>query len=145
MGPFRPIMRNTLFVLLFVHGCASPKKPDAVEPPPAAEKQCAANQFVACTSGDDCSRSRAKLIRAHECFDHAASACDALGCKYGCNIHGSAIGESNDVFCSRDARSSRATWPCGGYSNWQCPENMTCEHDDPRADDAMGTCVLDAR
>jgi hypothetical protein len=131
-------MRNILFFSLFVIGCATPKRP--VEPPPAAAEQCGAKQFVACTSGEDCTRSRGKLVRAHACFDHAASACDALHCAHSCNIHGAAIGESSDVFCASNEASSSHLSRCGGYSGWACPENMTCARED-RAFDGFGTCV----
>jgi len=141
-------MRIPLFVLFFIVGCSSAKRDVvAVEPPPAAAEQCAEKQFVACVTGEDCARSRGKLVRAHACFDHAADACSALGCKHGCNITGNGIGESNDVHCAINDASSSHLWKCGGFAGWKCPENMTCKYEDGRAgfDDASGKCVRDAQ
>ena len=133
-------MRNIVFTLFFLAGCAAPKPQRAVEPPPAAEQQCAADQFVACVSGEDCARSRGKLIRAHACFEHAASACEAARCGQGCDIY---RGEPKEVHCSADARFSSHMKKCAGFSNWACPEDMRCalSEEAQRADDAMGECV----
>lgn len=137
-------MRNILFVPFFVIACASPKPPAAVEPPPAAAEQCAVNQFVACKSGEDCARSRGKLIHAHECHDRAAAACQAAGCVHGCDIHND---DPKEIHCSANAAYSSHMKKCAGYSNLGCPENMTCQlsEEAKRADDAFGDCVPAAK
>ena len=134
-------MKNILLVLLFVTiGCTTSKPQRAVEPPPAAEEQCAANQFVACRSGEDCARSRGKLVHAHACHDHAADACAAAACVHGCDIHND---EPKEIHCAVNASSTGHMKKCAGFSNWGCPENMTCRLSEEarRADDAFGECV----
>jgi hypothetical protein len=52
-------------------------------------------------------------------------------------------GEPKEIHCAIGTPSTDNMKKCGGYSNWGCPENMTCEYtpEAQRADDAMGTCV----
>lgn len=133
-------MRNTIFVLLFIFGCAAPKRPAVIPPPEPAAEQCASHQFVACPTGEHCARLRGKLIHARACHDHAADACTAAGCVHGCDVYND---EPKEIHCAVNASSTGHMKKCAGFANWGCPENTTCElsEEAKRAHDATGTCV----
>lgn len=133
--------RSLILVAVSVLAFACAKTPPPAPPPSdAAAAPCTAEQFVACKSGEDCTRKNGIHVHAHACLDHAAEACASLACKHGCNIHGTHVGGPKEVFCAINEAGSSQMKRCGGFSGWQCPENMTCETTE-QGFDVMGTCV----
>lgn len=127
------LVLSLLAVSAFSFACAKPPPPASAPSDAAASEastsqsaECTGEQFVACKSSEDCTRKGGNHIHAHACHDRAAAACDALACKHGCNIHGTHVGGPKEVFCAIDEAANYKN-TCGGYSGWQCPENMTCE------------------
>jgi hypothetical protein len=130
-------------VLLSLPACTR-SVPTATNGPPteaaATNASCKSEQFVACPTGETCTRRGGKLVRSLACYEHAADACAAAGCKFGCDVH---HGEPKEVHCAINAASTGNMKKCGGYSNWACPENTTCDLG-PTAErgyDVMGDCV----
>lgn len=112
-----------------------------VAPQPAHTEDCADDRFVPCSTSEACTMRAGKLIARPGCFVHAADACRALGCEHGCDIYHGAVGEPEMIHCAINASSSSNMQRCAGYSNWACPEKMTCQEIDPHVDDAEGICV----
>ena len=106
----------------------------------SASATCSKEQFVACPTGETCTRRGGKLVNSLACYEHAADACAAAGCKLGCDVY---HGEPKEVHCAPNAASTGNMKKCGGYSNWACPENMTCDLGTTavRGYDVIGDCV----
>lgn len=124
------------------HAKSAPPKAPPPEPP-AASSPCASDQFVACPTGETCTRRGGELVRSLACHDRAADACTAAGCAHGCDVY---PGEPKEVHCAVNAASSGHMKKCGGFSNWACPENMRCDFgpSGQQGFDVLGDCVPDA-
>jgi hypothetical protein len=81
-----------------------------------------------------------KLVHSLACYEHAADACAAAGCTFGCDVYRD---EPKEVHCAPNASSTGHMKKCGGLANWACPENMRCDLGPAgeRGLDVTGECV----
>ena len=115
---------------------ASASTPSANDAP-----KCTGAQFVACHTGEECSRRGGEFVHAKACYERATSACDAAACEFGCDIYETQVGGPKMVSCAPNASSTGHMKVCGGLANWACPEGHTCQRPSQSGFDAKGTCV----